>query len=153
MLQGRQPRLSIKTCHRGEDVKTPGIILLSPHRLPPEFCISNALEFGTTNNGLLKTSVVKVSLVWSAQPIRRLRQRLVTCSCLCDLLRLNEKQPMKLQSPDFFSPFLQWQPLRQISNVYSMEDTCEIYNYLLVVPRSLGAAAKIYKQKIQDFYR
>ena len=63
---------------------------------------------------------------------------------------------MKLQSPDFFSPFLdflQWQPLRQSSNVYSMEDTCEIHNYLLVVPRSLGAAAKIYKRKIQDFYR
>lgn len=58
-----------------KDVKTPGIIFLRPHRLPPGFCISNILEFGTTNKGLFNghgdicaRSRVVVSF---AQPIRR----------------------------------------------------------------------------------
>ena len=36
-----------------KDVKTLRIIVLRPHRLLPEFWISNVVEFGTTNKGLL----------------------------------------------------------------------------------------------------
>ena len=50
--QGRQPGCQSKVA-TAEGRETPGIIFLRPHRLPPEFCISNILLFGTTNKGLL----------------------------------------------------------------------------------------------------
>lgn len=76
-------------------MKTPGIIFLAPHRLPPQFCISNALEFGTTNKELLKTSVEEVSLFQNSSANPPSSRWLVTCYLLVRPAALvrSERQP------------------------------------------------------------